>query len=98
LVLTGGLRYDNMKVDYDNALDKSIGTKIYDKVTFKAGANFNPSTYFGFYANYAQGFAPPGITSILEPNPELVEPQENPLSFTIILNQQLSTTTKLVVG
>lgn len=69
LVLTGGLRYDNMKVDYDNALDKSIGTKIYDKVTFKAGANFNPSTYFGFYANYAQGFAPPGITSIFRAKP-----------------------------
>ncbi len=69
LVLTGGLRYDNMKVDYDNALDTSIGTKIYDKVTFKAGANFNPSTYFGFYANYAQGFAPPGITSIFRAKP-----------------------------
>ena len=64
LILTGGVRYDNMKVNYSNALDKSTGTKIYDKVTFKAGANYNPFNSAGFYGNYAQGFSPPGITSI----------------------------------
>ncbi|MES2574451.1 MAG: TonB-dependent receptor [Bacteroidota bacterium] len=69
LILTGGVRYDNMKVDYNNALDKSTGTKIYDKVTFKAGANFNPFENAGFYGNYAQGFAPPGITSIFRTKP-----------------------------
>lgn len=69
LTLTGGARYDNMKVNYDNALDKSTGTKIYDKFTFKAGANYNPFNNAGFYANYAQGFAPPGITSIFRAKP-----------------------------
>jgi outer membrane receptor protein involved in Fe transport len=69
LTLTGGVRYDNMKVNYDNALDKSTGTKIYDKVTFKAGANFNPFDNAGIYVNYAQGFAPPGITSIFRTKP-----------------------------
>jgi iron complex outermembrane recepter protein len=69
LMLTGGVRYDNMKVNYDNALDNSTGTKIYDKVTFKAGANYNPFVNAGFYANFAQGFAPPGITSIFRTKP-----------------------------
>jgi len=69
LTLTGGARYDNMKVDYNNALDQSTGTKIYDKVTFKAGANYNPFDNIGIYANYAQGFAPPGITAIFRSKP-----------------------------
>ena len=64
VVVTLGGRYDNMKVDYDNALDLSTGTKIYDKFTFKAGANYNPVHYLGFYGNFSQGFSPPGITSI----------------------------------
>ena len=69
LTVTAGLRYDNMKVNYNNALDNSIGTKIYDKVTFKAGANYNPFDNAGFYGNYSQGFAPPGITSIFKAKP-----------------------------
>ena len=69
LTITGGLRYDNMKVNYDNALDKSTGTKIYDKLTFKVGANYNPLDNTGFYGNYSQGFAPPGITSIFKAKP-----------------------------
>jgi len=64
LVITVGGRYDNMKVNYDNALDNSTGSKVYDKMTFKAGANYNPFEFAGFYGNYSQGFAPPGITSI----------------------------------
>jgi iron complex outermembrane receptor protein len=64
LVITLGGRYDNMKVDYENAIDLSSGSKIYDKATFKAGANYNPTEFAGFYGNYSQGFAPPGITSI----------------------------------
>ncbi|QSB28289.1 TonB-dependent receptor [Flavobacterium sp. CLA17] len=63
-IFTFGGRYDNMKVNYDNALDLSSGSKVYDKATFKAGANYNPFEYAGFYGNYSQGFAPPGITSI----------------------------------
>lgn len=69
LTVTAGLRYDNMKVNYNNALDNSIGTKIYDKVTFKAGVNYNPFDNAGFYGNYSQGFAPPGITSIFKAKP-----------------------------
>ena len=69
LIITTGFRYDNMKVNYNNAIDNSTGTKIYDKVTFKAGANYNPTKYTGFYGNYSQGFAPPGITSIFVAKP-----------------------------
>ena len=69
LVVTVGGRYDNMKVNYDNALDNSTGSKVYDKVTFKAGANYNPFEFAGFYGNYSQGFAPPGITSIFRTKP-----------------------------
>jgi outer membrane receptor protein involved in Fe transport len=69
VVMTLGGRYDNMKVDYDNALDLSSGSKMYDKVTFKAGANYNPVHFAGFYGNYSQGFAPPGITSIFRTKP-----------------------------
>ncbi len=69
LVVTVGGRYDNMKVDYDNALDNSTGSKVYDKMTFKAGANYNPFEFAGFYGNYSQGFAPPGITSIFRTKP-----------------------------
>jgi len=69
LVITVGGRYDNMKVNYDNALDNSTGSKVYDKMTFKAGANYNPFEFAGFYGNYSQGFAPPGITSIFRTKP-----------------------------
>lgn len=69
VVMTLGGRYDNMKVDYENALDLSSGSKMYDKVTFKAGANYNPVDFAGFYGNYSQGFAPPGITSIFRTKP-----------------------------
>lgn len=68
-IFTLGGRYDNMKVNYDNALDLSSGSKVYDKATFKAGANYNPFEYAGFYGNYSQGFAPPGITSIFRTKP-----------------------------
>lgn len=64
LIVTGGARYDNMSLEYTNAIDGSSGTKSYDQFTFKAGLNYNPFTVAGFYGNYAQGFAPPGLTSI----------------------------------
>ncbi|MFA9195659.1 TonB-dependent receptor [Flavobacterium sp. FBOR7N2.3] len=69
VVISLGGRYDNMKVDYNNALDQSIGNKIYDRFTFKAGANYNPFDFSGFYGNYSQGFAPPGITSVFRAKP-----------------------------
>lgn len=64
LIVTVGGRYDAMKLNYENALDNSVGAKTYDKFTFKAGVNYNPLKETGFYGNYSQGFAPPGITSI----------------------------------
>jgi iron complex outermembrane receptor protein len=69
LVVTGGVRYDNMKVNYNNALDNSTGSKLYDKLTFKAGANYNPLAFAGFYGNYSQGFASPGVTAIFRTKP-----------------------------
>ncbi|MEY4038748.1 MAG: hypothetical protein RIR67_1060, partial [Bacteroidota bacterium] len=63
-IVTSGLRYDNMKVAYHNALDNGTGTKIYDKVTSKIGVNYNPFSVAGFYANFSQGFAPPGVSAI----------------------------------
>lgn len=64
ITLTGGGRYDNMKVAYQNSLDNSSGTKAYDQFTFKTGINYNPTPQIGFYGNYSQGFAPPGVTAI----------------------------------
>ncbi|MBP1225079.1 TonB-dependent receptor [Flavobacterium sp. 1355] len=69
LLITIGGRYDNMKINYDNALDNSTGSKVYDKATFKIGINYNPVDFAGFYGNYSQGFAPPGITSIFRTKP-----------------------------
>jgi outer membrane receptor protein involved in Fe transport len=66
IVATLGGRYDNMKVDYNNAIDSSTGTKIYDKFTFKAGANYNPTAALGFYTNFSQGFSPPALTSVFK--------------------------------
>jgi iron complex outermembrane receptor protein len=68
-IVTTGLRYDNMKVAYHNALDNGTGTKIYDKVTSKIGVNYNPFSVAGFYANFSQGFAPPGVSAIFRTKP-----------------------------
>jgi iron complex outermembrane receptor protein len=81
LTITTGARYDNMKVNYENALDQSTGTKIYDKVTFKSGVNYNPFENAGFYGNYSQGFAPPGITSIFRTKPETGGTTGKPAEF-----------------
>lgn len=63
-IVTGGARYDHMGLEYINAIDGSSGTKSYDQLTFKSGINYNPFPVAGFYGNYAQGFAPPGVTAI----------------------------------
>lgn len=69
LVLTAGGRYDQMKINFFNAISKKEGDKKYDQFTFKFGANYNPFSFAGFYANYAQGFAPPSASTILETKP-----------------------------
>jgi len=69
VVVTTGARYDNMKINYTNNIDASVGTKVYDQFTFKAGLNYNPFKVAGFYANYSQGFSPPGVTAIFRAKP-----------------------------
>ncbi len=64
LRITLGVRYDNMSFDYENYLDQSAGTKSFDQVTPKIGATFDLLHDKGLYANYSQGFSPPGLTSI----------------------------------
>jgi iron complex outermembrane receptor protein len=76
ITITAGARYDNMKINYNNSLDKSIGTKTYNQPTFKGGVNYNPIQEVGFYSNYSQGFAPPGVTSIFRK-----KPNTNPAEF-----------------
>ena len=81
LVVTAGARYDNMKVNYNNALDNSTGSKLYDKLTFKAGVNYNPIYFAGFYGNYSQGFSPPGVTSIFRTKPGTGAATGTPAAF-----------------
>ncbi|GAA4766200.1 MULTISPECIES: TonB-dependent receptor [Flavobacterium] len=69
LVVTVGGRFDQMNIDYNNTLANSSGKKDFGQFTFKAGTNYNPFKTAGFYANYAQGFAPPGVTSIFRLKP-----------------------------
>jgi outer membrane receptor protein involved in Fe transport len=53
-----------MSFDYQNYLDASVGSKSYDQFTPKIGATFDLLHDKGLYANYSEGFAPPGLTSI----------------------------------
>lgn len=69
LVVTAGGRFDQMNIDYNNTLANSSGKKDFGQFTFKTGANYNPFKTAGFYANYAQGFAPPSVTSIFRLKP-----------------------------
>jgi outer membrane receptor protein involved in Fe transport len=69
VIITAGSRYDNMKIEYTNNLDTTSGSKVYDQFTFKAGINYNPIQQIGFYGNYSQGFAPPGVTAIFRKKP-----------------------------
>lgn len=64
LKVTLGLRYDRMSFDYNNYLDTSTGLKSYDQFTPKIGATFDLLDDKGLYANYSEGFSPPGLTSI----------------------------------
>jgi outer membrane receptor protein involved in Fe transport len=64
LKLTLAIRYDQMSFDYENYLDGSAGVKTFDQLTPKIGATFDLLHDRGFYANYSEGFSPPGLTSI----------------------------------
>ncbi|WP_375605314.1 TonB-dependent receptor [Flavobacterium davisii] len=66
ITLTLGGRYDKMNLEYYNDISKKNGAKDYNQFTFKAGMNYNPLKILGFYANYAQGFSPPSVSTIFE--------------------------------
>jgi iron complex outermembrane recepter protein len=68
-----GMRYDKMAFDYFNYLDTnpltSTGTKEYSQVTPKIGLTYDLGSGKGIYANYSQGFSPPGLTAIFRKTP-----------------------------
>lgn len=64
LKVTLGIRYDKMAFDYDNHLDQSRGTKAFGQFTPRVGATFDLLRDKGLYANYSEGFSPPGLTAI----------------------------------
>ena len=70
LKLTLGLRYDKMLFDYENYLDASSGTKLYEQFTPKIGATFDLLHDKGLYLNYSEGFSPPGLTAIFRKRPK----------------------------
>ncbi len=70
LKFTLGTRYDQMFLSYVNNVGiVATGEKNYDQLTSKIGVNFNLNKNTGFYGNFAQGFAPPGLTSIFRKKP-----------------------------
>ncbi|MBT1698419.1 TonB-dependent receptor, partial [Fulvivirgaceae bacterium PWU4] len=69
LTITLGGRYDNMSFDYTNYLDNTTGKKSYEQFTPKIGATYSVTEDAGLYANYSQGFSPPGLTSIFRKKP-----------------------------
>jgi outer membrane receptor protein involved in Fe transport len=74
LKLTLGLRYDKMSFDYENYLEGSSGTKSYEQVTPKIGITFDLHQDKGLYANYSEGFSPPGLTAIFKKRPAQATP------------------------
>ncbi len=69
LKLTLGARYDRMSFDYENHLDETNGSKSYKQITPKIGVTFDLLNDKGLYANYSEGFSPPGLTSIFRKKP-----------------------------
>jgi len=69
LQLTLGGRFDRLAFDYHNYLDQSTGSKQYQQATPKVGLTYDLGKGRGLYANYSQGFSPPGLTSIFRRKP-----------------------------
>lgn len=69
LTVTLGGRYDNMSFDYTNYLDHTTGKRSYEQFTPKIGATYSVTEDAGLYANYSQGFSPPGLTSVFRKKP-----------------------------
>lgn len=68
LHLTAGLRYDNFSYDYNNKIEGIAGVDdaktAYNNLAPKVGANYNFNANFGLYANIANGFSPPQVSSL----------------------------------
>ncbi|UOR04577.1 TonB-dependent receptor [Hymenobacter aerilatus] len=69
LQLTVGGRFDRLAFGYDNYLDQSSGSKQYQQATPKVGLTYDLGKGRGLYANYSQGFSPPGLTAIFRRRP-----------------------------
>lgn len=69
LKVTLGFRYDRLAFDYQNYLDQSSGSKVYEQITPKIGATYDLGNSKGLYVNYSQGFSPPGLTSVFRKRP-----------------------------
>ena len=76
LKISFGGRFDVMSFTYNNLLANTSGEKAYQKFTPKVGATYKIKSTSGIYANYAQGFSPPGLTSIFR-----AKPNTNPVEF-----------------
>ncbi len=78
-----GLRYDQMAFDYVNYLDNNAtGSKSYGQVTPKVGLTYDLGHNKGVYANYSQGFSPPGLTAVFRKNPNAA-PGEAPFYYNL---------------
>lgn len=67
--LTAGVRYDHMFFSYNNFLQGATGKKAYRQVTPKFGVTYDLEKDKGLYANYSQGFSPPGLTAVFRKKP-----------------------------
>ncbi len=76
LKISLGGRFDMMSFTYNNLLATTSGEKSYQKFTPKIGATYKIKNTSGVYANFAQGFSTPGLTSIFR-----VKPKTNPVEF-----------------
>jgi iron complex outermembrane recepter protein len=70
LKFTLGTRIDQMDLSYTNNVGiVASGEKKFSQLNSKIGANFNLNKNIGFYGNFAQGFAPPSLTTIFRKRP-----------------------------
>jgi iron complex outermembrane recepter protein len=76
LMLSIAGRFDRMAFDYENHLDTTNGSKVYQQLTPKIGFTYNLSQGKGIYGNISQGFSPPGLTSIFRKRSNIQEGEE----------------------
>lgn len=65
LVLSAGLRYDFSHIRYaDHANAANDGSRRFDRLTKRAGLNWNPDESFGAFFSYSEGFRTPTANEI----------------------------------